>query len=29
MLRCLNLKNSEAGFRNNKDYEAIIHVPID
>ena len=30
MLKCLNLENSEAGYRNNKEYEAAIrHVPID
>ena len=29
MLKCLNLENSEAGFRNNKEYEATIHVPVD
>jgi len=29
MLKCLNLENSEAGYRNNKEYEAIKHVPID
>ena len=29
MLKCLNLENSEAGYRNNKEYEAIRNVPID
>ena len=29
MLKCLNLENSEAGLRNNKQYEAIKHEPID
>ena len=29
MLKCLNLENSEAGLRNNKEYEAITHVQID
>ena len=29
MLKCLNLENSEAGLRNNKEYEAIKYVQID